>query len=137
MSSFGLDLNALIAETGIDPNIVVKKAVLDIARSVIRKSPVDTGRFKGNWQLGVNSSPIGERDATDSSALGTARDSGPAMAQVIEKLPAQHLSNTYYITNNLPYAQALEDGHSQRQAPQGMVERTLIEFDAIFRDATS
>jgi hypothetical protein len=136
MSSFGLDLNALIAETGIDPNVVVKKAVLDIARSVIRKSPVDTGRFKGNWQLGVNSSPSGERDANDSSALGTARDSGPAMAQVIEKLPAQPLGNSYYITNNLPYAQALEDGHSQ-QAPQGMVERTLIEFDAIFRDATS
>jgi len=35
-----------------------------------------------------------------------------------------------YLTNNLPYAQRLEEGYSQ-QAPAGMVALTIQEFQAI------
>ena len=39
--------------------------------------------------------------------------------------------DVFYITNNLPYAMAIEMGHSQ-QAPQGMVRTTAEEFaDAV------
>jgi hypothetical protein len=39
--------------------------------------------------------------------------------------------STIYFTNNLPYAQALENGHSN-QAPGGMVGLTALMLRAVF-----
>jgi hypothetical protein len=42
--------------------------------------------------------------------------------------------STIYFTNNLPYAQALENGHSN-QAPGGMVGLTALDAAQYFREA--
>ena len=42
--------------------------------------------------------------------------------------------STIYFTNNLPYAQALENGHSN-QAPGGMVGLTALDAAIYFREA--
>lgn len=109
---------------------VVRKITLDIDRSVSKRSPVDTGRFKGNWMLGVNSQPLGYNWALkDEKPKGQVGDTVGIHAGI---LPKQAAGNVYWLVNNLPYANALEDGHSpQAPAPWGIVNITLIKFEGI------
>ena len=48
---FALRLNELIEKAKAAPREVVRKVGLDIADNLIERSPVDTGRFKANWNV--------------------------------------------------------------------------------------
>lgn len=90
--------------------------------SIVSKSPVDTGRFRGNWQTAPDAPPSGE--------VGPPYKDGTALAvEANARLRDLKPFGTTYITNNLPYAERLENGYSQ-QAPAGMVALTLAEFAA-------
>ncbi|HDC4676464.1 TPA: hypothetical protein O8U49_004727, partial [Enterobacter kobei] len=73
------------------------------------------GRFKNNWYVGFDSQPTETNDTPDASGQG----SNSRGLAVLEVFRVGQVS-TIYFTNNLPYAQALENGHSN-QAPGGMV----------------
>ena len=110
-------------QTGRLADTVTRKIILDIDASLVKRSPVDTGRFKGNWQMGINNKPSGTLDVFDGTGSTT-------LALHASQVNGSTIGNKYYMVNNLDYAQALEDGYSQRQAPQGMVELTRIEFQS-------
>lgn len=97
-----------------------RKIALDAFTRVILRSPVDTGRFRGNWQVAIGSVPTGTLELDDKD--GTV---------VIGKVQAEALNlragDSIYLVNNLPYAIPLEYGHSS-QSPQGMVRLTVQEF---------
>lgn len=99
---------------------VVRKVALDLLSSLVLKSPVDTGRFRGNWQVQYNLTPR-TLDLLDRSGAAT-------MATARLDLSHMQVGETAYLVNHLPYAVPLEYGHS-RQAPAGMVRITLAEFD--------
>lgn len=89
------------------------------------------GRFRANWQLQETSPPEDQLYQPDDASF-------PEPSQVIAAMDA-HISNhaagkKFYIMNNLPYAHRLEDGWS-KQAPQGMVALTAVEFSAIVGSA--
>jgi hypothetical protein len=132
-------------------DLVVGKVLLDIGASLVMKSPVGDatlwqspppagyagGRFRGNWQYGFGSAPTGDlpdidpSGDTESSAL-----SNVSCGRIREGIKGHKISGIHYIANNLPYAQALEDGHStQAPAPLGIVMRTMIEFPGIVKRA--
>jgi len=115
---------------------VIRKITLDIDRSLSRRSPVDTGRFKGNWQLGVNAQPLGyDWELKDKRPRGQVGDTVGIHAGI---LPKQAAGGVYWLVNNLPYANALELGHSkQAPAPWGIVKITLIKFQGIVESAMS
>lgn len=92
------------------------------------KSPVKTGRFRGNWQVGVGVMPSGELDTVDASGSST-------IALGVSHVPQQAAGAVYFIANNLPYAQALEDGHSTQAPPGAIVAGTVAEYEAIIREA--
>jgi len=131
-------LGSLGASVIADVDRLVRKVAIDLLKSVIYKSPVGDatlwqspppagyvgGRFRGNWQLGINNQPSGELSAVDASGANTIN---LGMANIPTTNAA---GNIYYITNNLPYAQRLEDGWSS-QAPAGIVSLTVAEFDGI------
>ena len=120
---------------------VIRRTVIEAGRRVIMRSPVGDGkywkrppppgyvggRFRGNWQYGFNASPSGELDSVDMSGAGTLS----ALARAAMLSPG---TGVHYITNNLPYAERIENGWS-RQAPQGVVGLTEIELPQIFREA--
>jgi hypothetical protein len=85
----------------------------------VQASPVDTGRFKGNWQVTYGVPAASVRDILDKSGAV----SGAEVAKVMS-LPA---GGVVYLANNLPYAQRLEYGWS-KQAPAGMVRTALRQF---------
>ena len=91
---------------------------------VILRTPVDTGRARGNWQCTMGSPADGVLDAEDKTgaeAIARARDVSVGIGTD---------DRSIFLTNNLPYIEALENGHSG-QAPQGMVAITVAEFEGL------
>lgn len=89
------------------------------------------GRFKNNWYVGFDSQPTETNDTPDASGQGS-NARGLAVLEVFRVGQV----NSIYFTNNLPYAQALENGHSN-QAPGGMVGLTALDAAIYFREAMS
>lgn len=89
------------------------------------------GRFKNNWYVGFDSQPTQSNDTPDASGQGS---NSRGMA-VLEVFRVGQVSSIFF-TNNLPYAQALENGHSG-QAPGGMVGITALDAAQLFREAMS
>ncbi|NBC97902.1 hypothetical protein GV764_02545 [Atlantibacter hermannii] len=89
------------------------------------------GRFKNNWYVGFDSQPSQSNDTPDASGQG----SNSRGLAVLEVFRVGQVSSIYF-TNNLPYAQALENGHSG-QAPGGMVGITALDAAQLFREAMS
>lgn len=128
MPTFGMQVAAFIKKTKLDGDVVLRKIVLDVGSSLIMKSPVDTGRFRANWLFGVGE-PISGYDWNEKS---------PAASQerLVATLPEVRMGMVTYLTNNLPYALALEYGHS-KQAPSGMVRVTIAEFQMYVAEAVA
>jgi hypothetical protein len=101
---------ALNAEISQDIRVTAFK----ILRNVVLATPVDTGRARGNWQVGIDSFKINTVDVTDKSG-GVAINAGALELKGVRDY------QTVWITNNLPYIAALNDG-SSAQAPKKFVE---------------
>lgn len=121
---FRTDLKRIIEKTKDKTNLFVRKLVLDLDRRVILKSPVDTGRFKANWQIGYGTPDIETVETLDKSGSLTM---AKHQAEVSSKILA---GSVIYITNSLPYAYRLEYEGWSKQAPSGMVRTTLAELNS-------
>lgn len=115
--SFADDLAKYCQAAGNKIDLVVRKSALELQASMIAKSPVDTGRFKSNWQCGLGGINPDTTATAGSDALGR--------TEVV--LQAYKPGQSIWLTNNLPYAKRLENGWSQ-QAPSGMVRLTVQDF---------
>ena len=96
---------------------VIRGTLLSFTRRVIRETPVDTGRLRGNWQSSINipkDNQLETMDKSGSSASGAAETA-------LNKL---EIGDIFWFTNNLPYARRIEEGWSQ-QAPEGMLRRNV------------
>ncbi|EOY2721014.1 hypothetical protein ACP3BO_001177 [Citrobacter freundii] len=89
------------------------------------------GRFKNNWYVGFDSQPTESNETPDASGQG----SNSRGMTVLEVFRVGQVDSIYF-TNNLPYAVALENGHSG-QAPGGMVGLTALDAAQLFREAMS
>ena len=123
MSRFTDQLRMFEAKTLDKMSRAARKITLDAFSQVIMMSPVDTGRFRGNWQTAVGSAPSGTIEATDPSG-------NMVIAKVSGAVAGMNAGDVIYMANNLPYAQRLEDGWSQ-QAPAGMVRLTVQRYQPI------
>lgn len=123
MGKFAADIRKFAASANESMERTVRRAEIDIYSRIILRSPVDTGRFRGNWN--VNTRTITQE--TDKSGTKTI---GEGTAKILSQ---EGFRVTSFI-NNLPYAERLEYGHS-KQAPQGMVRVTALELGSIVDDA--
>lgn len=101
---------------------------------IIARTPVLTGRLRGNWQTAKNAVPSGELDRKDSGAVnqGGLVLGGHAHDEAVSVTRDVDLDETIWFVNNLPYAQRIEyDRHSKVQAPNGMVRITIKEFKKV------
>lgn len=88
------------------------------------------GRFRGNWQVGLDIQPDGETGRIDKSGNMTMAVGNYMLEQF--KVGTKAI----YFTNNVPYALKLELGHSS-QAPSGLVRITALEAKKYFDEAAS
>ena len=123
MKNFKADFTRIVEKAKGRVDIVVQKATMYIFSSVILRTPVLTGRARGNWQCAAYDIPQGYNDQIQDKSGSVAIR---AMTGVAGTAKA---GGIVYLVNNLPYAQRLEYGYSQRQAPNGMVRITVAEFE--------
>lgn len=98
----------------------IRATLFEVGTAIIKETPVDTGRARGNWQASVNSAAGSEISRTSD---------GAAIAELNQKANAA-IGNIFFFTNNLPYIRRLEYGYS-KQAPEGMVRRNLQNFNRL------
>lgn len=116
-AAWSQDLHVLAARTGLKLDTVIRKASHDLFSTLVLKSPVDTGRFRANWNFS-----IGRADYAVTPSTNQARGSAEAAKAL------QHPSGSVVMmSNGLPYARRLEHGYS-KQAPYGMVRYSVLEY---------
>lgn len=125
MGQWSIPMQALAEKAGENAEAVIRKVTLDVFKAVVLKSPVDTGRFRANWNASLGTPDYSFTDSVQ-------RNRGLAEAVRASTLP---LGDTVYLSNGLPYARRLEDGYSQ-QAPVGMIRTTVAEVSAFLARAT-
>lgn len=144
MTTFHDQLRAFAHKTDDRLNVVIKKIVFDVYFSLNMKSPVGDadywkskpppgyvgGRYRGNWQYGVDKANTVNNSQPDKTGSVTA-------ARISQAIPSKVLGKVHYITNSVSYAEAIETGHSHRQAPHGVVGLTVIEFHPIVKAAAA
>jgi hypothetical protein len=129
LGNFELQIQRFVDKAKGNVDLVIRKISLDMFKRVISKSPVDTGRFKGNWQVAIGSIPTGTLEVEDKAGTATI---AKADAEAL-KLKA---GDIIYLVNNLPYSRPLEYGWS-KQAPSGMVRLSVTEYGAVATAAAS
>ena len=97
---------------------VIQKVALEVDRRLVLQTPVDEGRARSNWLVGINSANRGTKNPE--SANG-------AIARAANAIAAAKPGDVIFISNNLAYISLLNDGRSV-QAQGGYV-------DAIVADA--
>ena len=126
-SSFLVDLSKLIQEKKQYAENIVVGSTIQLYKTIVLKTPVDTGQLVANWQIGLNTKPTGTIAMNDPDRGSTSLAGAKAIAQWSIK------DKSIWIVNNLDYAYAIEYGKSKVKAPQGMVRVSLQEFDRIFK----
>ena len=123
--TFKLDLTKFAEKAGDNADLVVRKVAFEIFKSVIFMTPVDTGRARANWNFAY-----GNIDYSVKAKGDTSDPEIKALGLISTKVNGRNI----FISNNLPYAQRLEDGYSN-QAPTGMVRVTVTQFQTFIKNA--
>jgi hypothetical protein len=92
-------------------NLMLAETSLEVLRQVSQQTPVDTGRARSNWFMGINAA---ERKTTEDT-------SGANVGQAEGVMLTIKGADTVFVSNNLPYIERLNDGYS-KQAPANFVE---------------
>lgn len=90
---------------------------INLLNGLTRVTPVDTGRARGNWFVGI-SSPV--------RTIDNGRTATSAVIEGVSKINTAKAIEypEIVISNNLPYIERLDDGHST-QAPKKFVESEI------------
>lgn len=140
--SFSLQLQKFAEKAKANADLVVQKVTLDVARSVIERSPVgnpDTwkspapagyvgGRFRANWMFGV-----GAVDTTTTE--GVDKSGGATLSRLAAAIQATGAGGVTFVSNSLPYGPRLEYEGWSKQAPAGVVRITVAEFQQYVNQA--
>jgi hypothetical protein len=120
--AFSNDVKKWVVSTSKKANAVHKKLVFELFSEIVGRSPVDTGRFRANNQIGIDG-PVGftvsELDPSDGKAPANISDNNQTVMQNSDRINNIKPGKTIYITNNVEYGTKLEGG-SSKQAPHGV-----------------
>ena len=126
----------------------VRATLFEVSTAIIKETPADTGRARGNWQASVGRGATGTIEGIQSESHGQA-----IAIRDVNQTVSVAVGEVYYLTNNLPYIGVLEygtypttfkynrkqkggpkitrDGFSI-QAPYGMVRKNMQNFNRLF-----
>ncbi len=107
--------------------VMQKKIVLEALRRLVMRTPVDTGRARGNWQVTIDQPAESQLDVTDP-------DGDPTIHKGMAVLAGLPDATVVWISNNVDYIEFLEQGGSQK-SPEGMLAVTVAELREMFVEA--
>ncbi|HEB0990952.1 TPA: HK97 gp10 family phage protein [Escherichia albertii] len=108
-----------------DVGLKIRYIAIQILTAIDIAAPVDTGRFRNNNLVSLQHPDFSISDNVDpNGTIALQRGIG-----VISKAANYGI---IYIQNNLPYAESIEDGHSQ-QAPTGVYANAFNDVSQIYK----
>ena len=123
IDDFNKDMKRATLNINLKSEKVVRSVALQLFGAIIKDTPVDTGRLRSNWQTNIGAPSNGTITAFDKN--GTL-----AVGLLKTEVGFYKIGEKIFLTNNLPYASAIEDGHS-KQRPNGMVKTNVARFQAV------
>ena len=124
MSNLGDLMRTFANETNANLEAVVMQTGLKMVDSLLNKSPVDTGRFRGGW-ICTSSRPSQIRGKSIKK-----RRPQTIKNEAITKLSdAIGKQTSFYIVNNLPYASVLEYGLYPKNVKRGTWDRKKKRYE--------
>lgn len=100
----------------------IRGTTLALLSAIVKDTPVDTGRLRGNWDTTLNQESSFRNEAIkDPSGAVAISKSSTALSKY---KPGDEI----YLTNNLEYAVVIEDGDDKRRGHH-MVERAKVSFN--------
>jgi hypothetical protein len=124
--SFSDDVQGFAAKAGKSVDETMRAIALELLGSIIKDTPVDTGRARGNWQTTIGMPATEEIDRNGSA---------PALSELEAELPAFKGGKVIYLANVLPYIYRLEFDGWSRQMPGGMARRNIARIQQIVSKA--
>ena len=125
--SFARQVQAFAVKSEKALDQTVRAITFSLFREVVQRTPVDSGRLKGNWQVSLNAPAAGTLATLDPNG-------GSTLSRIVAGIGG--LGTRTYLTNNLSYAQRIEyDGWSHTKAPSGMVRVSFARIDNIVAQA--
>ncbi len=132
--TFSQSLFRFAGETKRTMDDTFRGVILEMSVRFVMRSPVDTGRFRGNWQIGEGRADTRTDSENDKQVLGSP-PSAESYARWQDQMEGVRAGQIVYITNNLPYARRLEYEGWSKQAPGGMVRLAMMEYQQVIRKA--
>lgn len=132
MSAFSIPLGQMAEKLKLEVETVARKSTFELWRAVQLRSPVDTGRFRANWNPSFGSPNYAVNDGFDNAPLQADSARSNFVASQALTLP---IGGVTYLSNGLPYAVRLEFDAWSKQAPAGMIRIAALEYDQYVRKA--
>lgn len=108
--------------------LFTRKIGLEAYRRIVLKTPVDTGRARGNWDMTIGSPATGASDTIGPLEPKPAGWKSGDVTSGLQAIQSLKPFETIYITNNLPYIRRLEEDSWSQQFTAGMVASTVQEL---------
>lgn len=119
--TFALAVDRFVERAKAAPDTVVRKVALGLHRDIVMGTPVDTGRARASWGVGLNRYEGMDVTVTD-------RHGAQTILRGAARLNSYQPGDSVWIGSRLPYIERLEYGHSN-QAPRGMVRLALTRWN--------
>lgn len=138
MKDFSKRIRTIAVEAEREVENTVKQVAISVDQTVVMATPVDTGRARSNWIARLGSAARGVREAFVPGKKGsTGAANSQASIDAARGIIAGYSVRTnpaIFISNNLPYIEKLNDGHST-QAPAAFVQQAVQSGAAAVRNA--
>ena len=128
-ASFSLNLSKFVNRVPVNAEKAFKKIVFDMYTRTVKRTRVDKGLARGNWQVAVGSPPT--------TAIARRRKNVDATI-VLRELANYDIrkEQSVHIVNHLHYIPHLENGTENREGDH-MLSRTVAEFNRFVAEASS
>nr|DAN15709.1 MAG TPA: tail component [Caudoviricetes sp.] len=131
LNQFGDKINRVAVNVPKNADEIVRKVALAADQTITMATPVDTGRARANWQVGIGVVPTGTVEYSGGGA-GAAGYAIGAATNAVTTYKGQ--PGGIWLVNNLPYIQRLNEGWSA-QAPAKFVEQAIDTAVNAIRDS--
>lgn len=127
LAQFNAELDR-VSKKMLDEDVVrfIQSVCFEAFRRIVLRTPIDTGRARGNWQIEINRPAEGIVDMELWSSV---------LERAATKLARIPPFSVVHITNNVEYVYYLEYVRRSKQHPEGMVEITLQELTVWLKSA--
>jgi len=138
LRSFGKRMKRRASNVERNVNTVARKVCIVLHRELVLATPVDTGTARSNWIVSLGSPANGTRKAYkphpkgSGAGIGESANASAALEAGAAVIARRKAGQSLFVSNNLPYIQRLDEGHSA-QAPANFVKRAILQANALLK----